>query len=100
MDSASQGATSGAQKDFSAMTDDEIVAEIAGLIRKCVPEIDESTNIGIDSRLVDDLGIDSLGGYELIMEAEDYFGIEINDNQVESIKTIQDLIFVVRFANV
>lgn len=82
------------------MTDDEIVAEVAGLIRKCVPEIDESISIGIDSRLADDLGIDSLGGYELIMEAEDYFGIEINDSQVESIKTIGDLIAIVRSVNV
>jgi acyl carrier protein len=81
--------------DTSAMTDDQIVAQIAGLIRKCVPDA-QAVAISVDSRLVEDIGIDSLGAYELIMEAEDLFHIEITDSQVEGIKTIADLIAIVR----
>ena len=81
--------------DTSAMTDDQIVAQIAGLILKCVPDA-QAVAIGMDSRLVEDIGIDSLGAYELIMEAEDLFHIEITDSQVEGIKTIADLIAIVR----
>lgn len=89
-----------ASTNFSAMSDDEIVAEVATLIRKCVPEFDESIDISIDTKLAEDLGIDSLGGYELIMEAEDHFGVEINDSQLEGIKTVGALIAVVRSNNV
>jgi len=84
--------------ETSAMTDDQIVAEIAGLIRKCVPDA-QAAAINIDSNLVDDIGIDSLGAYELIMEAEDLFGVEITDSEVESIKTVADLIAIVRKSN-
>lgn len=76
-------------------SDDELVTELAALIRKCVPEAG-TANIQIDSLLIDDLGIDSLGAYELIMEAEDLFEIEISDSQVEGIKTVRDLIAIVR----
>lgn len=100
MDSAGQEGGSKAANGFSAMSDEEVVAEIARLIRKCISDVDDTTSIGIDSNLVEDLGIDSLGAYELIMEAEDYFGVEINDYQVEGIKTVQDLVAVVRAADV
>ena len=76
-------------------SDDELVTELAALIRKCVPEAG-TADIQIDSLLIDDLGIDSLGAYELIMEAEDLFEIEISDSQVEGIKTVRDLIAIVR----
>lgn len=100
MSSLGQGMDAPLKSDISEMSDDEIVAEFAKLIKKCIPEVDDSMPINGDSNLSDDLGIDSLGGYELIMAAEDHFGIEISDSQVESIKTIQDLIFIVRSAYV
>lgn len=84
-----------AAMDASAMTDDQIVAVIAGLIRKCVPDA-QAADIDVNSNLIEDIGIDSLGAYELIMEAEDMFRIEISDSQVESIKTVADLIAIVR----
>jgi len=40
----------------------------------------------------DDLGADSLDLVELIMEMEENFGIQIADDELEKIRTIQDVI--------
>ena len=41
---------------------------------------------------MDDLGADSLDIVELIMDFEDEFDMEISDEDVEKIKTVQDII--------
>jgi acyl carrier protein len=49
---------------------------------ECVPE----------AKFIDDLGADSLDLVELIMAMEDYFGLEISDDELAQISTIQDVI--------
>ena len=49
--------------------------------------IDAST-INDDSKIVEDLGADSLDTVELIMEFEEEFGIEIPDDDAEKITTV------------
>jgi acyl carrier protein len=49
---------------------------------ECVPE----------ASFIDDLGADSLDLVELIMEMEENFGIQISDEELEKIRTIQDVI--------
>lgn len=49
-------------------------------------------DIKVDSRFVDDLGADSLDIVELIMEMEEEFDIEIPDEDIEKIVTVQDVI--------
>jgi len=42
-----------------------------------------------------DLGADSLDMVELVMEAEESFGIEITEDEAENLKTVQDAFDVV-----
>lgn len=49
---------------------------------ECVPE----------ASFIDDLGADSLDLVELIMEMEEAFGIEIEDEELEKIRTIKDIL--------
>lgn len=79
---------------LTAMSDAEIVDEIAIILRRVVPH--ELPTVTLESSLVDDIGIDSLGTYELIMDAEDRFGIEIGDDQLVKIKSIRDIVGFVR----
>ena len=58
-----------------------------------------ATEIGLDrsqvtnkSNLINDLGMDSLDGAELIMALEDKFKIEVSDKMVENMKTVGDVI--------
>lgn len=44
-----------------------------------------------DASFIEDLGADSLDLVELIMELEENFGIKITDEELEKIRTIQDI---------
>lgn len=52
----------------------------------------EEDKITLDAKLKDDLNLDSLDSVELIMSAEDEFGIEIPDEDVMNFKTINDIV--------
>ena len=61
----------------------EIVAEQLGV------SLDQ---VKPESKFVEDLGADSLDLTELIMAMEDEFGVEIDDEKAQEIKTVQDVI--------
>ena len=69
----------------------EIIDEVAG-----VPA-DEVTP---DKSFVDDLDIDSLSMVEIAVAAQDKFGVEIPDDELKNLKTVQDVINYVRRADV
>lgn len=48
--------------------------------------------IKMESRLVEDLGADSLDVVELIMTFEEEFGVSLPDEDVSKLKTIGDII--------
>ena len=48
--------------------------------------------ITLNSRLVEDLGADSLDVVELIMAFEDEFGVSLPDEDVANMKTISDIV--------
>lgn len=49
-------------------------------------------DIKMESRLVEDLGADSLDVVELVMAFEDEFGVSLPDEDVAKLKTIQDIV--------
>ena len=51
--------------------------------------------VSLESRIAEDLGADSIDAIELIMEVEDEFEIEIDDDSAMGIKTIGDLVNVI-----
>ena len=52
----------------------------------------EEEKITLDAKLKDDLNLDSLDSVELIMSAEEEFGIEIPDEDVMNFKTVNDIV--------
>ncbi len=52
----------------------------------------EAEKITMETLLVDDLGADSLDAVELIMALEDEFGMEIEDDAAQNIKSVGDLV--------
>jgi len=50
----------------------------------------------IEASFVDDLGADSLDLVELVMAMEDHFGIEISDDELMKIRTIQDAVTYIK----
>ncbi|MFO7887499.1 MAG: acyl carrier protein [Eubacteriales bacterium] len=64
-------------------------------IRKIIIEklnLDDDTEITLETSFVDDLEADSISLVELIMGLEDEYGIEIEDEDAEKIKTVKDAV--------
>jgi acyl carrier protein len=72
------------------MTDQEILAGLAEIIEEIagVPA-DEVT---ASKSFVDDLDIDSLSMVEIAVAAQDKFGVEIPDDQLKDLTTVQDVV--------
>ena len=60
-----------------------IVNEVAG-----VPVED----VQLDKSFVDDLDVDSLSMVEVVMAAEDKWGVKIPDSEVKNLKTVGDAV--------
>ncbi|MGN6177083.1 MAG: acyl carrier protein [Streptosporangiaceae bacterium] len=69
----------------------EIVEEVAGV---------SAADVTADKSFTDDLDIDSLSMVEIAVAAQDKFGVEIPDDQLKNLKTVQDVIDYVRGAGV
>ncbi|WP_425519750.1 acyl carrier protein [Tissierella simiarum] len=67
-----------------------ILEKIKGIISGQF-DIDEE-DITLDTSFKDDLSADSLDLVELIMALEDEFDLEVEDDEVESIKTVGDAV--------
>lgn len=48
--------------------------------------------LSAETRLREDLGLDSLDAVELLVMAEDDFGVIVSDDQLRSVATVGDLI--------
>ena len=57
--------------------------------------IDNRHDISITSDLIDYLNSYSLDIVEITMSVEEYFGIEIPDNKIETMRTVGDIVFYV-----
>jgi len=81
-----------------AMTDQEILEGLGEIIDEVagVP----ADQVTPDKTFVDDLDIDSLSMVEIAVAAQDRFGVEIPDNQLKDLKTVQDVIDYVRRSSV
>ncbi len=49
-------------------------------------------DIEMTSSLVDDLGADSLDAIDIVMSIEDQYSIEVPDEIIKSIKTVEDIV--------
>jgi len=55
----------------------------------------KAETIKAESKIVDDLGADSLDVVELLMTLEDEFGVAISDEEAVKIKTVGDILNIV-----
>ena len=52
----------------------------------------EESSITPDSSIIDDLGADSLDIVDMVMSLEEEFDVEIPDEEIESMKTVGDIV--------
>lgn len=52
----------------------------------------EEDKITLEADIVDDLEADSLDVVDLVMSIEDEYGLEVPDDQIESFRTVGDVV--------
>ena len=64
-------------------------------VKKIIAEtlnLKDASKVTLEAHLVNDLGADSLDAVDIIMGIEDEFGISVEDDKIQSIKTVADLV--------
>ena len=74
------------------MTPEEIRAKLATIIAQKVNSRISVQQIQWDTRLRDDLGIDSLAVAELMYEIEDTFGTTLEETEPAALVTVRDAV--------
>ncbi|HEU5117069.1 MAG TPA: acyl carrier protein [Isosphaeraceae bacterium] len=72
------------------MSDASLTAQLAQVVRK-VGKVPADRPIENSTRLVEDLGIDSLDLVAVFLQVQDEFDVVIEDDDVVALKTVADL---------
>lgn len=57
-----------------------------------IEKFSKKSPITLETRLLEDLNFDSLDVVELVVEIEDEFGVELNEDHLTRVKTVGDLL--------
>lgn len=52
----------------------------------------DKDSIEMNSKLAEDLGADSLDAIDIVMTIEDQYAIEVPDESIENMKTVEDIV--------
>lgn len=77
---------------------DDVELKVIDLIAEVLVDVNKE-NIQLDSKIVEDLGAESLDIYDMIALLEDEFGLEITDEEVEKIQTVKDVASFIKAAS-
>lgn len=72
----------------------ELKEIMAKLLKRSYDEIDKKARI--DSKLRDDLGIDSLESLDFLSAIEKGFSVEVKDSEIMELQTVADVISLIR----
>jgi acyl carrier protein len=79
------------------MTDEQIISDLAVILNE-VAGVDQ-TKVSSDKSFLDDLEVDSLSMVEVVMAAEDKFGVKIPDEEVKNLRTVGDAVSFIKQAS-
>ena len=72
------------------MTNLEIEQKVKEILSKKLDV--EPGKIALETRLAEDLGVDSFGAVELMFEIEEAFGLKIPDSEIEHVRRVGDIV--------
>ena len=76
------------------MIDTTLQAELSDSVR-AIARIPADVPISPESRLVEDLGIDSLDLVSIVLTAQEHYGVPIDEDEVAGLRTMADLVLYV-----
>lgn len=81
-----------------AMSEQEILSGIAEIVNEVAGIPTDEVQPG--KSFVDDLDVDSLSMVEIAVAAQDKFGVEIPDEEMQNLRTVNDVIAYIQGAGV
>lgn len=66
--------------------------EVTGIVIDTIKEQLGVSDVALDAKLKEDLGADSLDQVEMVMHAEEKFNIEITDEELADITTVNEFV--------
>jgi acyl carrier protein len=76
------------------MTEQETFAGFAEIIERFADF--PASEVTLEASLTADLGIDSLSMVEIVVASQDKFGVEIPDEELRALRTVQDVVSFVQ----
>ncbi|MFU8877446.1 MAG: phosphopantetheine-binding protein [Wenzhouxiangellaceae bacterium] len=77
------------------MNEDQITEKVIALITPYVKNQEALKTINKDTRILDDLGVNSARLVDIALSFEDEFDIEVSDDAADSIATIGDAVTLI-----
>jgi acyl carrier protein len=77
------------------MTSEEIYFQLQPIIATYLPEDVSAGNINKDADLTQELNINSAHLVDVVLDVEDAFDIELSNNDLESLRTVNDAISII-----
>lgn len=77
------------------MNTETIFQQVIQIISEYVKEPERLKNVTMDSKIIQDLKVNSARLVDIIIKSEDAFDIEIADDDADEIKTIGDAVKVI-----
>lgn len=77
------------------MTSEEIYDQLQPIIATYLPEDVSATHISKDADLTQELNINSAHLVDVVLDVEDTFDIELSNNDLESLRTVNDAISII-----
>ena len=74
------------------MTREEILAKVVEIVRPFAKDKDALETAGLGTNILDDLKVNSARLVDVILEFEDEFDIEVEDEDADSVNTIGDAV--------
>jgi acyl carrier protein len=77
------------------MTSEDIYVKLQPIIATYLPEDVSAENINRDADLTQELNINSAHLVDVVLDVEDAFEIELSNNELESLRTVNDAIAII-----
>ncbi len=74
------------------MTRDEIFTKVVEIVRPFAKDKEALTTVKLETNILDDLMVNSARLVDVILEFEDEFDIEVEDEDADSVNTIGDAV--------
>lgn len=74
----------------------EILAKLKELIKPYIEFDDDLDKMGLDTNLVEGMNFDSADLVEIILDIEEHYEIEVEDEEIENIRTAGDVVNLIK----